>query len=156
MNFYLVLKTLHILSSVALVGIGFGSAFYLFCANRSNSVEAQAVVARFVVLADWIFTTPAVIAQPVTGVAMLYMAGWPLGTPWVAWSIGLYFFAGACWLPVLWLQLRMKRMAEAALDQGTVLPAQYWHYARWWERLGYPAFISMVVVYFLMVTKPAL
>lgn len=156
MNLYLILKTLHILSSVALVGVGFGSAFYLFCANRSNSLEAQAVVARFVVLADWIFTTPAVVVQPVTGVAMLHLAGWPLSTAWVAWSIGLYLFAGICWLPVVWLQIQMKRMAESALAQGEALPARYWHYARWWERLGYPAFISMVVVYFLMVYKPAL
>jgi uncharacterized membrane protein len=152
---YMVLKTLHILSSVVLVGVGFGSAFYLFCANRSNSLEAQAVVSRFVVLADWIFTTPAGVVQPLTGIAMLHMAGWPLSTPWVAWSIALYLFAGACWLPVVWLQIRMKRMAESALARGDVLPNQYWRYARWWERLGYPAFISMVVVYFLMVNKPA-
>lgn len=156
MSTYLIFKTLHIMSSVVLVGTGLGSAFYLFCANRSKSLEAQAVVARFVVLADWIFTTPAVIVQPVTGVAMLAMAGWPLNTPWVMWSITLYLLAGACWLPVLWLQIRMKRMADEALKAGTALPQRYWHYARWWEGLGYPAFTAMVVVYFLMVNKPAL
>jgi uncharacterized membrane protein len=156
MSIYLLLKTIHILSSVALVGTGFGSAFYMFCANRSKSLAAQAVVARFVVLADWIFTTPAVILQPVTGLAMLSLAGWPLSTPWVAWSIGLYLFAGACWLPVVWLQIRMKRMADASLQAGTSLPALYWSYARTWELLGYPAFAAMLVVYFLMVNKPSL
>ena len=154
MSAYLILKTLHIISSVFLVGTGFGSAFYLFCANRSKSLEAQAVVARFVVLADWIFTTPAVVLQPLTGIAMLSMAGWPLSTPWIMWSIALYLFAGACWLPVVWLQIRMKRMADDAVRRGGALPARYWQYARWWEGLGYPAFTAMVVVYFLMVTKP--
>ncbi|MGE5650792.1 DUF2269 domain-containing protein [Noviherbaspirillum sp. UKPF54] len=154
MSTYLIFKTLHIISSVVLVGTGLGSAFYLFCANRSKSLEAQAVVARFVVLADWIFTTPAVILQPVTGLAMLSLAGWPASTPWVMWSIALYLLAGACWLPVLWLQIRMKRMADDALRSGAALPARYWTYARWWEGLGYPAFVSMVAVYFLMVNKP--
>ena len=155
MSAYLILKTLHIISSVFLVGTGFGSAFYMFCANRSKSLEAQAVVSRFVVLSDWIFTTPAVVVQPTTGIAMLSMAGWPLSTPWVIWSIALYLFAGACWLPVVWLQIRMKRMADEAVRRGGVLPARYWQYARWWEALGYPAFVAMAVVYFLMVTKPA-
>lgn len=156
MSSYLILKTLHILSSVVLVGVGFGSAFYLFCANRSKSVQAQAVVARFVVLADWIFTTPAVIIQPLTGIALMQMAGWPLSTPWVAWSLVLYFVAGACWLPVVWLQIRMRRMAEHSVRTGEALPARYWRYARWWEGLGYPAFFAMLVVYFLMVNKPSL
>lgn len=154
MSDYLILKALHIISSVVLVGTGFGSAFYLFCANRSKNLEAQAVVARFVVLADWIFTTPAVIVQPLTGLVLLSMAGWSIDTPWVMWSIALYLLAGACWLPVVWLQIRMKRMADDALAQGMVLPARYWQYARWWEGLGYPAFIAMLAVYFLMVTKP--
>lgn len=155
MSTYLLLKTLHILSSVVLVGTGFGSAFYLFCANRSKSLEAQAVVARFVVLADWTFTTPAVILQPITGLFLLTMAGWPLTTPWIMWSIALYLIAGACWLPVVWLQIGMKRMADAALASGTPLPQRYWRHALWWERLGYPAFLAMVAVYFLMVNKPA-
>lgn len=154
MSSYLLLKTLHILSSVALVGTGFGSAFYMFFANRSKSLPAQAFVAHFVVLADWIFTTPAVILQPVTGLAMLSLAGWPLSTPWVAWSIALYVFAGACWLPVVWLQIRMKRLADASLQTSAPLPPQYWSYARVWEMLGYPAFAAMLAVYFLMVNKP--
>jgi uncharacterized membrane protein len=156
MSLYLLLKTAHILSSVALVGTGLGSAFYLFCANRSNSVEAQAVVARFVVLADWIFTTPAVILQPLTGIAMLKMAGWPLTTPWVSLSIGLYALAAACWLPVVWLQIRMKKMADQSMRAAVPLPSLYWRYAKRWEALGYPAFFAMLAVYFLMVNKPSL
>lgn len=156
MNTYLVIKWLHIVSSVLLAGTGFGSAFYLFFANRSGSLAAQAVVARLVKRADLWFTTPAVIVQPLTGVWLAMTAGWSLDTPWLALSIALYLLAGACWLPVVWLQIRLSRMADAALASGQPLPALYWRYARWWEGLGYPAFIAVLVVFYLMVNKPAL
>ncbi len=156
MNTYLLLKTLHILSSVVLVGTGFGSAFYLFWANRSGSVEAQAVVGRLVVRADTWFTTPAGVLQPLSGMALAHLAGWPLATPWLAASLALYVVAGACWLPVLVLQLRMAKRAEAARASGSALDDAYRRDARRWEALGYPAFIAMLAIYFLMVNKPAL
>lgn len=156
MNTYLLLKTLHILSSVLLVGTGFGSAFYMYFANRSDSVAAQAVVSRLVVRADWWFTTPAVIVQPLSGLAMMHLAGWPWHTPWLLLSAVLYVLAGACWLPVVAMQVRMARMASAAATQGMPLPTAYQQLARRWEALGYPAFIAMVAVYALMVNKPAL
>lgn len=156
MNTYLVIKWLHIVSSVLLAGTGFGSAFYLFFANRSGSLAAQAVVARLVKRADLWFTTPAVIVQPVTGVWLAMQAGWSLDTPWLALSIALYLLAGACWLPVLWLQIELSKMADAALASGQALPARYWRYARWWEGLGYPAFLAVLAVFYLMVNKPAL
>jgi uncharacterized membrane protein len=156
MNTYLVLKWLHIVSSVLMVGTGLGSAFYMFFANRSGSVAAQAVVSRLVVRADWWFTTPTVILQPATGFALAHMAGWPLSTPWLALSLGLFVFAGACWLPVVWLQIRMAAIAGQAQRDGLPLPPLYARYQRWWEWLGYPAFVAMVVVFWLMVNKPAL
>lgn len=156
MNTYLVLKWLHILSSVLMVGTGFGSAFFMFFANRSGSVAAQAVVSRLVVRADWWFTTPTVILQPLTGIALAHMAGWPMGSPWLVLSMALYALAGACWLPVVWLQYRMAAMARQAHEAGQPLPAAYWRHARWWEALGYPAFLAMLAVYYLMVNKPAL
>lgn len=156
MNTYLLLKTLHIVSSVLLVGTGLGSAFYMFFANRSGSVAAQAVVTRLVVRADWWFTTPCIFIQPATGIAMAHMAGWPLSTPWLALSLGLYALAGACWLPVVWLQVRMAAMAAQAHRQAGALPGLYLAYQRRWETLGYPAFLAMAGTYFLMVNKPAL
>ncbi|MCA0325595.1 MAG: DUF2269 domain-containing protein [Proteobacteria bacterium] len=156
MNTYLLLKFVHIISSVLLVGTGLGTAFYMFFANRSGDVRAQAVVARLVVRADWWFTTPAVVVQPLTGIAMAHLAGWPLSTPWIAWSLLLYVLTGALWLPVVWLQWRMARLAQAAADQGRDLPAIYWRLARVWEALGYPAFVAMLLVFWLMVSKPAL
>jgi len=153
---YLTVKWLHILSSMLLVGTGFGSAFYLFFANRIDNVTVRAEVARLVVRADWWFTTPTVIFQPLSGAWLMHLAGWPLGTPWIAASIGLYLLAGACWLPVVWLQVRMAKVARASAAAGTPLPPDYEHDARRWERLGYPAFTAMLAVFFLMVAKPGL
>jgi uncharacterized membrane protein len=156
MNTYLVLKWLHIVSSVLMVGTGLGSAFYMFFANRSGSVPAQAVVSRLVVRADWWFTTPTVILQPATGFALAHMAGWPPSTPWLALSLLLFAFAGVCWLPVVWLQIRMAAMAAQARRDAVPLPPLYARYQRYWELLGYPAFVAMVVVFWLMVNKPQL
>ena len=114
MSLYLTVKWLHILSSVVLVGTGFGSAFYMFFTNRTRNVAAQAVVTRLVVRADWWLTTPTVVLQPATGLLLVHLAGWPLTTPWLLLSAGLFVLAGACWLPVVWLQIRMTAMAQAA------------------------------------------
>ncbi len=154
MNLYLTLKWMHILSSVVLVGTGLGSAYYMFFTNRSRDLAAQAVVSRLVVQADWWFTTPTVLLQPATGLLMAYLAGLPLSTPWLAISVALYVLAGLCWLPVVWLQIRMAAMVQQAAHTGTPLPSRYADYARWWERLGYPAFAAMVVIFYLMVAKP--
>lgn len=150
---YMTLKTLHILSMVLLFGTGLGSAYYKWMADRSGQLSHIAVTNRHVVLADWCFTTPTVIFQPISGVAMAAMAGISLTTPWIAISLTLYCLAGACWLPVVWLQIRMKRLAESALNGNTPLPASYWRLARWWFWLGVPAFTSMVLVVALMVFK---
>lgn len=151
---YMLLKLAHILSSVLLVGTGFGSAFYLFFIHRSRNVEAIAAVSRLVVRADYWFTTPAIVLQPLTGLAMASMAGFPLTQRWLLWTLLLYALAGACWLPVVWLQIRMAKIAGTALSRGVPLPLHYWQYARYWEWLGYPAFVAMLGIYGLMVFKP--
>jgi uncharacterized membrane protein len=155
MTEYLTIKWIHIVSSVLLAGTGFGSAFYMFFANRSGNLAAQAVVCRLVVRADWWFTTPAVVIQPLSGIYMLHLAGWPLNTPWLLATFALYSLAGSCWLPVVWLQLQMERMATKAHATQTPLPHRYWRYARYWELLGYPAFAAVLVVFYLMVAKPS-
>jgi uncharacterized membrane protein len=152
---YLLVKWLHILSAVVMVGTGFGTAFYLFFVNRSGNVPAIAVVSRLVVNADTWFTLPAVIFQPLSGLWLMREAGWAMDSLWLSAAIGLYALAGACWLPVVWLQLRLRDMAGEAAAGGTGLPARYWRYAGWWERLGYPAFAAMVAIFYLMVLKPA-
>ncbi len=154
MNTYLIVKWLHILSSVALVGTGFGTAFYLFFANRTGNIEAIAVVTRLVVRADTWFTLPAIIFQPLSGLWMMQQAGWSLDTSWIVAAIALYLLAGACWLPVVWLQLGLRDMAAEAISNRSALPPRYWCYAKWWEGLGYPAFLAMTTVFYLMVLKP--
>ena len=155
MSMYLLYKLLHILSSVVLVGVGAGSAFYLFFTLRTRNVPAIAEVSRLVVIADWCFTTPAILLQPLTGYLLMRTLGFTFETRWIQWTLMLYALAGACWLPVVWLQIRMRDMAAAASAQGATLPARFWRYAKYWELLGYPAFIAMVVIYWLMVFKPA-
>jgi len=152
---YLIAKWLHVLSSTLLFGTGLGSAYYMFFASRTRDPRTVATVVRYVVLADWLFTTTTIIFQPLSGWYMAHLAQMPLlQTKWIAWSIVLYFLAGACWLPVVWLQLRMQRMAEAAVREGTPLPPLYDRYLRIWTALGFPAFFALVIVFYLMVAKP--
>ncbi len=152
---YMIVKWLHILSSTFLFGTGIGSAFYMLFTSLSRDVRAIAVVSRHVVLADWIFTTSTIIIQPVTGIYMIYLAGYPWNSTWIMWSIGLYFLAGACWLPVVWIQLKMRDMAQIAARDSTALPQRYWRYLRIWVALGIPAFVALVGIFWLMVAKPA-
>ena len=154
MNTYLVLKWLHILSGTVLVGTGIGIAFFKWMVDRSGDVRAIRIVNERTVLADWIFTAPSVVLQPLTGLAMVYLAGYPMTSGWILSSLGLYALAGCCWLPVVWLQLRMRDMARAADDGIAALPAQYLAYARTWFWLGVPAFCALIMVYVLMVFKP--
>ena len=150
---YLLLKYLHILSMVLLFGTGLGSAFYKWMADRSGDVAHIAATNRHVVAADWLFTTPTVIFQPLSGLWMLHLAGIPLATPWVAASLALFLLAGGCWLPVVALQIRMRNTSRQAQQAGAALPPQYWRDARLWFRLGVPAFAAMLMVVFLMVFK---
>ena len=150
---YITVKWLHILSSTVLFGTGVGSAFYFLCASLTREPRAAWVVAKYVVLADWLFTTPAVILQPLSGFYLAHLAGIPLSSPWIAWSVALYLLAGACWLPVVWMQIRMREMARVATAQGTGLPPRYWRYLRVWVALGIIAFAALMVVFYLMVAK---
>ena len=150
---YLSLKTLHILSMVLLFGTGLGSAFYKWMADRSGNVAHIAVTNRHVVLADWLFTTPTVIFQPLSGVVLWYLSGLPLATPWLLMSLALFVLAGVCWLPVVWLQIRMRKLSDLAAAEQTALPPRYWQLARCWFWLGVPAFTAMVLVVALMVFK---
>jgi uncharacterized membrane protein len=153
---YQTLLWVHILSSTLLFGTGLGTAFHGWMAQRSGDLCTIAVVSRNVVLADWLFTTPAVVVQPITGAWMAWLADVPFTTGWLLLAIGLYLLVGACWLPVVWLQIQMHRLASVALYSGTPLPARYRTYARWWFALGWPAFIAVIGIFYLMVFKPEL
>lgn len=147
------LKTLHVLSMVLLFGTGLGSAFYKWMADRTGQVAHMAATNRQVVLADWLFTTPTLVLQPLTGLWMLDRLGIHWTVPWVAASLVLYAVAGACWLPVVVLQLRMRSLTDDAVARGAPLTPAYGRMARVWFWLGVPAFLSMVLIVALMVGK---
>jgi uncharacterized membrane protein len=151
---YLFLKTIHIISATVLFGTGLGSAYYMWRAHLNGNVTVIAVTVKHVVTADWLFTTTSIIIQPLTGIWMMFLAGYSLTWNWLLFSFGLYFLAGICWLPVVWIQLRIRDLAHQAATNGTPLPPLYYRYMRFWFMLGWPAFIGLVIVFFLMVFKP--
>jgi uncharacterized membrane protein len=152
---YLVWKWLHVLSSTVLFGTGLGTAFYMFMINRSGNVQAIAVMTRWVVRGDWLFTGTTVIFQPLSGLVLAHIAGYPLTTPWILWTFVLYFVAGACWLPVVWIQIHMRNLAQVAARENTPLPPAYWRWEKIWTVLGFPAFFGLVAVFWLMIAKPS-
>lgn len=155
MNEYLVVKWLHILSSTLLFGTGVGSAFYLLVSVLQRDPRVVAGVARIVVIADWLFTATTVIAQPLTGLYLVHLAGMPLGTRWITWSLVLYAIAVACWLPVVWLQMRMRDLAAEAVQRNEALSPAFTRCFRAWVALGIPAFFAFVAVFWLMTARPA-
>jgi len=151
---YLWIKWVHVISSAILFGTGIGIAFFKWMSDRNGNPAAQASILKIVTVADWCFTLPAVIVQFGTGVWMARLAGFPLHEGWLFWALILFFIAGACWLPVLWLQIKMRELAQAATQQEIALPATYHQYRRYWFALGVPAFAALLMVFYLMVFKP--
>jgi uncharacterized membrane protein len=154
MDSFSLAKTLHILSSTVLFGTGIGTAFQLVWAMRGGKASTVADVAAGVVWADWLFTTPAGVLQPLSGVWLAHLAGYPLTAPWLIASYALYLVALLCWLPVLHLQLRIRDLCRAS--QGPGVPPEAMRLYRRWFALGWPAFAAFVAVFWLMVTKPDL
>lgn len=151
---YLLVKYIHIISSTILFGTGIGSAFYMFMANRRKDIGAIYFAARHVVIADWLFTTPAIIIQLISGLYLAHTGGYALTDKWIMLALLLYFFAGACWLPVVWMQIKMRDMARAAYESGAALPPYYWKLDRWWIILGSLAFPAIMAIFWLMAAKP--
>lgn len=156
MDEYLVARGLHILSAMVLFGTGLGTAFQMFAACRSGDVAGIARVARQTVKADWISTTPAAVAQPVTGLWLVRLSGYGVVEPWLVVTYLLYGLAGAAWLVVVTLQIEMERLAAIARRSETPLPDAFWRQFRLWVRLGWVGFGSLAGIIGLMVAKPAL
>jgi uncharacterized membrane protein len=151
---YLVVKWLHIVTSTLLLGTGLGIAFFMWMAHRRGDAHVIAATARNVVIADAWFTAPAVVIQLLTGIWLVNRLGMPLGTFWITGALLLFVVTGACWLPVLWLQVHARNLSQAATQTGTPLPARYHVTMRWWFWLGWPAFASVLGIFWLMVAKP--
>jgi uncharacterized membrane protein len=151
---YFLLKMAHVIGAAVLLGTGAGIAFFLLRAHLSEKPEVIAGVARIVVLADFLFTATAVIIQPVTGVMLAKFVGYSLFEPWIAWSIFLYLVTGAFWLPVVWMQMRMRDLAAQTVVTASPLPAAYYRLFRWWFAFGIPAFGAVIAIFWLMIAKP--
>jgi len=155
MSPYFVLKAAHIISAAVLFGTGLGIAFFKWIADRTGNAAAIRVVSEKVVLADWLFTLPAIIVQLLTGLALARLLGYPLSHGWLAWSLALFCLAGVCWIPVVCLQIRMRDLARASERSGVPLAGSYRSYARLWFWLGVPAFTAVLLVFWIMVAKPS-
>ena len=154
MDIYLVTKTIHILSSTILFGTGIGIAFFMFRSMFTDNMHEKFYAAKNTVLADYLFTFPAVIIQPLSGVALIHMADYDWTDFWLMATYVIYIIAGLCWLPVVWMQIQLKKMVAEALESGEPLPARYHRLFKIWFLLGWPAFVGLVAVFYLMVAKP--
>lgn len=153
MDSYLYLKLLHILSATILAGTGIGIAFFMLMAHRSKNIHAIVVTARHVVLADWIFTTPAIVIQFITGVWLMKLLGYSFTSPWFVATFGLFIFIGACWIPVVFIQYQLRDLAEAQFDAGFI-EQRFRLLMRRWTILGTLAFAAIVAIFWIMVVKP--
>jgi uncharacterized membrane protein len=153
---YFVLKFLHVVGAAVLFGTGVGIAFFMLRAHLTGRPAVIASVARTVVVADFIFTATAVVVQPITGVALAQAVGYSLWESWIAASTALYLFTGAFWIPVVFIQMKMRDLAASAEAQGIVLPPQYHRLFWMWFASGFPAFAAVLAIFWLMIARPAL
>ena len=148
------LRWLHIIGATVLFGTGAGIAFFMLMAQRTGRADIVAHVAGTVVIADTIFTATAVIVQPVTGVLLAQAVGWPLSEGWIVLSLLLYVVTGLFWLPVVWIQIRIRNLARQAAAENAPLPAEEKRLFRIWFACGFPAFAAVLAILWLMVTRP--
>ena len=152
--YYFVLKFLHIIGASVLLGTGAGIAFFMLLAHQTGNAATIAATARIVVVADFLFTASTVVAQPVTGILLAREAGYSLWEGWIMLSILLYVVTGAFWLPVIWIQMEMRKLAAEAAAGGIPLPERYHTLFRLWFAFGFPAFAAVVAIFWLMITRP--
>lgn len=152
---YLILKYAHVVGAVVLLGTGTGIAFFMMMAHRTGDAAHVALTAQSVVAADTIFTATAVVVQPVTGLLLAREAGYPLSEPWIVASALLYLVAGAAWLPVVAIQIRMRDLARLAAAEGAALGEDYHALFRRWFMLGFPGFGAVAAILWLMIAKPS-
>lgn len=156
MDWYTLARWLHVIGACVLLGTGSGTAFFMVTAHRTRDAALVAHVASSVVLADFLFTASAVVVQPLTGIWLAHLLGWPLDTPWIMLSLGLYLLVGALWLPVVWMQMRMRELARIAAEAGASLPPSYHRLYRLWFACGIPAFAAVLAIVWLMLARPQL
>lgn len=148
------LRIVHVLGATVLFGTGAGIAFFMLMAHRSRDPHLIAHVAGTVVVADTIFTATAVVLQPVTGAWLAHEIGWSLAEGWIVLSLALYVVTGLFWLPVVAIQIRLRDLARAAARDDVALPKRCFQLYRIWFACGFPAFFSVIAIFWLMLQKP--
>jgi uncharacterized membrane protein len=156
MTLYFVLKYLHLIGATVLIGTGAGIAFFMLRAHLTGDATVIAAVARIVVLADFLFTATAVVAQPITGLALVHEAGYTPGESWIVLSLALYLVTGAFWLPVVWIQRQLRDLAAVSAAERKPLPDRYHFLFRIWCAFGFPAFGAVMAILWLMIYRPAI
>ena len=150
----LTLKWLHLLSATVVFGTGLGIAYFKWCADRTGRISDICFVNARVVRADWLFTTPAIVTQAITGYLLVEHTGRSLSEPWLVLSLVLFLIAGLCWIPVVILQINMLKLSQQVLRQSVRLPVVYKRKMQTWFWLGGPAFLSLIAIFYLMAAKP--
>ena len=156
MEWELALRWIHVIGASVLLGTGAGIAFFMLMAHLSRQPATIAHTASVVVLADTLFTATAVIAQPLSGIALALETGWSLSEGWIVLSLVVYVCVGLLWLPVVWIQIQMRDLARAASEQKAQLPARYHKLFRIWFACGVPAFMGVLAIIWLMLARPSL
>ncbi|MCC8940155.1 DUF2269 domain-containing protein [Bradyrhizobium sp. Arg68] len=154
MTLYFLLKYLHVLGAIVILGTGTGIAFFMLMAHRSQDAAFIARTAATVVVADMIFTLTAVLLQPVSGGLLMLLSSTGITERWLLASLALYAVAGAFWVPVVFMQIEMRDLAQAAASKGNALPPRYFALFRRWFLFGIPGFGSVMIILWLMIAKP--
>lgn len=154
MTVYFLVKYLHVLGAIVILGTGTGIAFFMLMAHRTNDAEFIARTTSVVVIADAIFTLSAVILQPVTGGLLMMLSATAITARWILASLALYAVAGALWIPVVFMQIEMRDLARKAAQQHVALPERYFVLFRRWSAVGFPGFGATMLILWLMIAKP--
>lgn len=154
MDLYLFVKLLHIISATVLFGTGAGIAFFMFASFFTDNIHEKFYATRNTVKADYLFTLPAVIIQPLSGIALIHLGGFEWNDLWLTITYAIYFMIGLCWIPVVWIQIQLKNMCKDSIESNSDLPLRYHKLFKIWFLLGWPAFTGVIIIFYLMVVKP--
>jgi uncharacterized membrane protein len=154
MTLYFLVKYLHVLGAIVILGTGSGIAFFMLMAHRSQDAEFIARTAAIVVIADALFTLSAVILQPITGGLLMMLSATSITERWLLVSLALYVVAGLFWVPVVFMQIEMRDLARKAAAQREALPPRYFALYRRWFVFGFPGFGATMLILWLMIAKP--
>ncbi|MDD3519323.1 MAG: DUF2269 domain-containing protein [Chromatiales bacterium] len=153
---YALLKSLHILGVVLLLGNVIVTAWWKGMANRSGDARIIAFAQRQVTLTDWLFTLPGAALIVASGDYIAYALignSWDIG--WLTWGRLLFITSGLIWLCALVpIQIRQARMARTFANDDRI-PERYWRLNRWWYGLGIVAVLLPLANLYWMVFKPA-